>query len=292
MRWMNFLSEEPRKKKSVKTASGTKNAPGRFGWVIPTLRISAVVGFFGVALGGPTWLWQSGWIANSWREARVSAVSVSAEIGLTVKEVLLEGRIHAPRSGVLKALGLKVGDPIMGFDLAKVRDRIEALPWIQSAAVERRLPGVVRVRIVEREPIALWQRKGVLSLVGRNGVPITNKKLGRFRDLLVIVGKDAPRHATNLLVLLASEPALRKRVRAAVRVGARRWNLRLENGIDVRLPENEVAAAWARLADLDRRHGLLGNDIDTIDLRIPDRLIVRTRNDRPLKILAGDKRTL
>jgi len=292
MRWMNFLSVEPRKKKSVNRSIGNKDASGRSGWIVSSLRISAVIGFFGIALGGPTWLWRSGWVADSWREARVSAVSVSADIGLTVKEVLLEGRIHAPRAGILKALGLKVGDPIMGFGLAMVRDRIEALPWIQSAAVERRLPGVVRVRIVEREPIALWQRKGVLSLVGRDGVPITNRKLGRFRDLLVIVGKDAPRHATNLLVLLASEPALRKRVRAAVRVGARRWNLRLDNGIEVRLPEDEVAAAWARLAELDRRHGLLGNDIDTIDLRIPDRLIVRTKTDRPLKILAGDKRSL
>ena len=292
MRWMNFLSVEPRKKKPVNRSIGNKDASGRSGWIVSSLRISAVIGFFGIALGGPTWLWRSGWVADSWREARVSVVSVSADIGLTVKEVLLEGRIHAPRAGVLKALGLKVGDPIMGFDLAMVRDRIEALPWIQSAAVERRLPGVVRVRIVEREPIALWQRKGVLSLVGRDGVPITNRKLGRFRDLLVIVGKDAPRHATNLLVLLASDPALRKRVRAAVRVGARRWNLRLDNGIDVRLPEDEVAAAWARLAELDRRHGLLGNDIDTIDLRIPDRLIVRTKTDRPLKILAGDKRSL
>jgi cell division protein FtsQ len=289
---MNFLSEEPRKRKSVKRPIGNKNGSGRSRWIIPSLRIGAFVGIFAVALGGPTWLWRSGWIADSWREARVSAVSVSAEIGLTVKEVLLEGRTHAPRAGVLKALGLKIGDPIMGFDLALVRDRIEALPWIESAAVERRLPGIVRVRIVEREPIALWQRKGVLSLVGRDGVPITNRKLGRFRDLLVIVGKDAPRHAINLLVMLASEPALRKRVRAAVRVGARRWNLRLDNGIDVRLPENETAAAWARLAELDRRHGLLGNDIDTIDLRLPDRLIVRTRTDRPLKILAGDKRAL
>ena len=292
MRWMNFLSEEPRKKKPAKRSVAHKTESGRAEWVIPGLRIGVFVGIFAVALGGPTWLWRSGWIADSWREARVSAVTVSAEIGLTVKEVVLEGRTHAPRAGVLKALRLKIGDPIMGFDIALVRDRIEALPWIESAAVERRLPGVVRVRIVEREPIALWQRKGVLSLIGRDGVPITNLKLGRFRDLLVIVGRDAPRHATNLLVMLASEPALRKRVRAAVRVGARRWNLRLDNGIDVRLPENEAAAAWARLADLDRRHGLLGNDIDTIDLRIPDRLIVRTRTDRPLKILAGDKRAL
>lgn len=292
MRWMNFLSEEPRRKKTVHRSIGNRRASGRSGWIIPSLRISAVVGFFVIALGGPAWLWRSGWIADSWREARVSAVSVSADIGLTVKEVLLEGRVHAPRAGVLKALGLKVGDPIMGFDPALVRDRVEALPWIQSAAVERRLPGVVLVRIVEREPIALWQRKGVLSLVGRDGVPITNQKLGRFRDLLVIVGKDAPRHAISLLVMLASEPALRKRVRAAVRVGARRWNLRFDNGIDVRLPETEAAAAWARLADLDRRHGLLGDDIDTIDLRIPDRLIVRTRTNRPLKFLVGGKRSL
>jgi cell division protein FtsQ len=289
MRWMNFRSKKPRKKKSSGRTAGRKAARGRF---VPGLRIGAAVSFFVIALGGPTWLWQSGWVAAAWRDARVSAVSVSADIGLTVKEVLLQGRVHAPRAGVLKALGLKVGDPIMGFDIETIRDRVEALPWIQSAAVERRLPGVVRVRIVEREPIALWQRNGKLSLVGRNGVPITNRKLGRFRDLLVIVGKDAPRFATDLLVMLASEPALRKRVRAAVRVGARRWDLRFDNGVDVRLPENKTAAAWARLADLDRRHGLLGDDIDTIDLRLPDRLIVRTRTDRPLRMLVGDKRAL
>lgn len=290
MRWMTFLAGETAKKRPARSSrSGRRQAEAH--WIRPAARIGIVVVFFAVALGGPTWLWQSGWAANAWRDARGSAVSVSADMGLTVREVQLEGRRHAPRAGLLKAVGLRIGDPIMAFDLEKTRDRLEALPWIESAAVERRLPGIVRVRIVEREPIALWQRKGRLSLVGRNGRPITGQDLGRFRDLLVIVGKDAPSHAINLLIMMASEPDLRKRVRAAVRVGARRWNLKLDNGIDIRLPEADAAAAWARLADLERRHRLLGDDIDTIDLRLPDRLIVRTRNDRPLRMPVDDRRT-
>ncbi|MCH7555160.1 MAG: cell division protein FtsQ, partial [Proteobacteria bacterium] len=55
----------------------------------------------------------------------------------------------------------------------------------------------------------------------------------------------------------------------------RRWNLRLDNGVDVELPEAGINAAWRRLADIERRHRLLSRDITAIDLRLPDRLVVR-----------------
>jgi cell division protein FtsQ len=86
------------------------------------------------------------------------------------------------------------------------------------------------------------------------------------------------------LSILSSEPALRAQVTAAVRVQGRRWNVRLDNGIDVQLPETDTAAAWAELARLQRSYEVLQRDVVAIDLRLPDRLVVRTA---PGAVLAG-----
>jgi cell division protein FtsQ len=69
-------------------------------------------------------------------------------------------------------------------------------------------------------------------------------------------------------------------VRAAVRVGGRRWNLRLAGGIDVQLPEQDPSSAWLRLAQYQRSHSVLSRDVTVVDLRLPDRLIVRKSPQR------------
>ena len=80
-----------------------------------------------------------------------------------------------------------------------------------------------------------------------------------------------------------SEPELRERVTSAVLVAGRRWNVQIEGRIDVRLPEDDAAAAWAQLAEIERRQGLLSRDVVVIDLRLPDRLVVRTSPDSDLE---------
>jgi cell division protein FtsQ len=146
---------------------------------------------------------------------------------------------------------------------------------VRAAGVERCLPTMLRVSIRERRPMALWQRDGRFVLVDDRGEKITDRDLGRFRDLVILIGEDAPRHAPTLFAMIASEPDLARRVAAATRVGERRWNLTLRGGIQVQLPEEEPHRAWRRLALLDERHRLLERDIRTIDMRLPDRLIVK-----------------
>jgi cell division protein FtsQ len=87
--------------------------------------------------------------------------------------------------------------------------------------------------------------------------------------------------------MLNNEPELRTRVSTAVRVHDRRWNLRLDDSIDVRLPEQNAAAAWAELARAQRDHGVLGRDVAVIDLRLPDRLVVRTTSEAAPKRAPG-----
>ena len=153
---------------------------------------------------------------------------------------------------------------------------------MRAAAVQRMLPDTVLVHLRERQPLAIWQRKGRFALIDHEGAVIEEDGLERFRGLLVVVGEDAPPHVAELLGVLETQPRLMDLVETAVRVGGRRWNLRLKGGIDVRLPEENAAQAWARLAAYERTHRVLSRDVEILDLRLPDRLIVR-RPARPEK---------
>lgn len=245
----------------------------------PLLRIGRIVLLVVLVIGAPWWLWQSGLAGRGADWAGRSALAVSAWLGLSVQDILLEGRTSTPREQVVAAVGAKRGDPMIALDIAAMRTRLEAVPWIKSAVVERRYPDTLHVRIVERVPLALWQRGGRLMLVDSEGVVLDEENLGRYRDLLMVIGDDAPRAVPGLLAVLRTEPALAKKVVAATLVGTRRWNLRLDNGVDVRLPADNADAAWTRLAALDRQHKLLGRDVTTIDLRLPDRLILKPKDD-------------
>jgi len=75
--------------------------------------------------------------------------------------------------------------------------------------------------------------------------------------------------------VLARYPALRDSVRASILVAERRWNLKLANGIDIRLPETKLETALDTLVALDRDKKLLTRDITAVDLRLPDRVNVR-----------------
>ncbi len=229
-----------------------------------------------VAILGMAWLWHSGSVARGVAAAGRAILAATAEAGLKVDDVLVEGRVRTKRSAILAALGVARDLPILAFDPHAAKRRIETLPWVHAAVVERRLPEVIYVRLIERRPRALWQHEGRLAVIDQDGAVIPGAKPTAFAHLPLVVGEDAPGHTAGLLAMLESEPDLKTLVTAAVRVRGRRWNLRLIGGIDVRLPELDPAAAWAQLARIQREHGVLGRDVVIIDLRMPDRLVVRT----------------
>jgi cell division protein FtsQ len=233
-----------------------------------------------IAAGGGWWAWSSGAVKRVAEKARWQLIAASSQIGFKVDEILVVGRRETKQEDLLKAIRLARGAPILAFDLDAARRRVETLPWVQRATVERMLPDTILLNVVERRPVAVWQHQGRFALIDDSGEVILRKGLGRFSDLIVVVGEDAPRQAAGLIATLAVAPELRSWVKAAVWVGGRRWNLRLKGDIDVRLPETDPAAAWIRLAEYEKAHQLLERDVQVLDLRIPDQLIVR-KTPRP-----------
>jgi cell division protein FtsQ len=173
------------------------------------------------------------------------------------------------------ALDIGRGDPILGFSPQAARERLETLPWIERAHVERRLPETIHVRIKEREAFAIWQNRGRFAVIDRAGNVVTTDQLGAFVGLPLVVGAGAQEHAADLHDLLAAHDAILSRTQALVRIGERRWNLKLHSGTDVLLPEGHEAPALNRLSELHARHALLDRPLLAIDMRLPDRLVLR-----------------
>jgi cell division protein FtsQ len=254
---------------AIRRQSKRRGNAGRWIWRAIKLALSiAVIAVLAVH-------WRSGDLPRLLAQAEIRAIALSAQAGFRVEEVDVAGRVQTDRAALLAAAGLKRGDPIFSFDLEDVRQRIESLPWVASAAVERRLPDYVAITLVERKPIALWQHNERISLIAADGANLGPVAIETRPDLPLVVGGDAPAHAASLLALLAQHPDIASRVQSSSWIGSRRWDLEMDNGVEVRLPETGLAEALSQLADAEASTRLLERDVSAVDLRLAGKMIVR-----------------
>jgi cell division protein FtsQ len=204
-------------------------------------------------------------LAN-WAGFRITTVAINGRKQLTQDEVLASGGVNGRSS-------------LLFLDAAAVRDKLKANPWIAEATVLKLYPGQLQIDITERSAFALWQQDRRLSLIADDGVVLEPYLSHRFISLPLVVGKGAETRARDFLALLARYPQVRSVTKAAIFVGERRWNLRLKDGLDIRLPENDVGAALAALSKLDKEERLFSRDIVAVDMRLPDRLTVQLSDD-------------
>lgn len=251
---------------------------------------SGALTLLGVLLGDMYWFDKTDVPGRAAAGMRDAAIDATKWAGFAIREVYVAGRKETARHQLIKALNVEIGASILDFDPAEARRQLIRLGWIEDARIERHLPDKLHIFLRERRPIAIWQRKNRFVLVDKHGSVIGRDGLSRYRHLKVIVGDGAPDHAADLLSMMEGAPKLMKRVTHAVWVGRRRWNLRIEDTIDIRLPADNPERAWKKLTEMDREFGLLKRDIDAVDLRIPDRLTVR-RNHKARGAARADGRT-
>ena len=215
-------------------------------------------------------------VSTAFNDAR-NALANSA--GFRITAVAINGRKQLTQDEVL-AIGDVTGrSSLLFLDAAAVRDRLKANPWISDATVQKFFPNQLRIDIVERKAFALWQQDGRLSVVADDGAVLEAYVSRRFLNLPLVVGKGAGSRARDFLALLDRYPQVKAVTRAAVFVGERRWNLRTKDGLDIRLPENDIGNALAALSRLDQQDHLFSRDIVAIDMRLPDRLTVQLSDD-------------
>jgi len=199
--------------------------------------------------------------------------------GFRITTVAINGRKQLSQDEVLAIGGVNGRSSLLFLDAATVRDKLKANPWISDATILKLYPGRLQIDIVERSAFALWQQGGRLSVISDDGAVLEPYMSRRFVSLPLVVGKGADTRARDFLALLDRYPQVRSQTKAAIFVGERRWNLRLNDGLDIRLPENDVGNALATLSKLDKEERLFSRDIVAVDMRLPDRLTVQLSED-------------
>ena len=240
--------------------------PRGFGLVGMLMFLAVALGY-GALLGGHVpavvdWL----------KDARDQAANAA---GFRIAAVSLTGQKEVSRAEVLAIAGVTGHVSLLFLDAEAARARLMANPWIADAAVLKLYPDRLRISVTERQAFALWQKDGNVSVIAADGTVLEPFIEDRYRDLPLLVGNGAERAGHDFIAILDRFPEIRAMLKASIFVAERRWNLRLSNGLDVRLPEAGVAQALERLVALDRDKKLLSRDIISVDLRLPDRVTVR-----------------
>lgn len=220
------------------------------------------------------WLWHSDWTHRQTQRAANAALNATRRAGFAVADVMVEGRYYTKREDLLAALGVTAGSPIFTFDPQDAHEKLMALPWTESVMVLRSLPNKIMVRLTERRPMARWQHDNKTTVIDREGRELTAAKPEQFPNLPLVVGDAAPEQTKALLAQLHAYPVVAQTLKAAVRVGKRRWNLYLQPNVLIRLPERGMPEALSKLTDLIQEQKITDRDILAVDMRLPDRLVI------------------
>ncbi len=201
--------------------------------------------------------------------------AVASWSGLGVESVKITGQSETSELDVLDRLDMGPFPSLVTFDADGARERIEALPWVSQATVRKLYPDTIEIAVTERTPYAIWQHDNVVSLIDRDGKVIINDVGERYSRLPFVVGDGAEMRAAEYAELVGGVPELQSRIHAGVLISNRRWNVVLNSGVELLLPEKDPGAALVAVAALDSENNLLSRDIAAVDLRAADKLVVR-----------------
>ncbi|PNG27572.1 cell division protein FtsQ [Methylocella silvestris] len=208
-------------------------------------------------------------------------------LGFRIKAVTIAGQNELTEAEILAAAGVGERNSLPFLDVAKVRERLRAIPLVKEVSVAKLYPNRLLIEIEERQPAALWQKDGTVHIVATDGMTIDDLRDQRFANLPLVVGDDANMKLDDYRAILEAAGSLRERIRAGVFVSGRRWNLKMNDGVDVLLPETAPAAAVETLVRLQRESRVLDKAVLSIDLRQPGRMTARLTEEASAERVAA-----
>lgn len=233
-------------------------------------------------------LFAGGYVSGALKTVDRGIDAVTADAGFGISAVNLSGNARTSPSAVLNALGFEPGQSIFAADIQSARARLLTLDWVADAEVRRQYPNLISVSLIEKLPFALWQTTNGLFVVERSGRTITKAQAGDYPHLPLFVGDDPPVNGAELVDAIALHRAIDARVKAMQRISQRRWNLLLDDGVVVELPETGWAKQLDELEHLIVDKGVLERDITEIDLRSPDNYFFKLRNGDKQQVTRGN----
>ena len=195
-----------------------------------------------------------------------------SKLDLNIQEVKIEGTKNTDGSDIVSALNLSKDTPLVKFDLKEASNRISRLDWVKDLEIKKLYPSTLKIKIYEYKPIAIWIYDGNKFVIDQDGQIIKGLDPNKFKNLKFVAGYNALDYIPSIIKSLGEYPGFDDRVKSILRVGDRRWTVRLFNGLEIYFPEVGMSKAIEILQNLDNETQLLSRYIDVIDMRLPNRM--------------------
>ncbi|MDF3414118.1 FtsQ-type POTRA domain-containing protein [Sulfitobacter sp. M57] len=271
-----------------KRAQKADPAPSRWAWrmqrlmLTPGFRLAlrAGVPFCLTLMVGTIYLaddGRRGAIAQAVADARTS---IEERPEFMVNLMAIDGAEGTLAAEIRDTMPLEFPQSSFDLDLTDLRREITALPGVRTANVRIKPGGILHVDVTRRVPVAVWRNDAGLALVDEAGAHVAEVAArAAHPDLPLIAGDGAQNHVPQALELLRTAAALRERVRGVVRMGDRRWDVVLDRGQRVMLPEEQPLPALERVIALERAQEVLTRDVAIVDMRQGERPTIRMNPD-------------
>ncbi len=217
------------------------------------------------------------WHEKIWSNSTKSFHTYAKFYGFKVENFEISGRKNLPKKRLESLVGYQRGDSIFNFDMTAHRLKIAKEPWVKNVIIKRILPNTIRIQITERIPLAYWHKGKNIFISYSDGYTQLIQKSKQFDHLYTISGKNAPKNFPSFITEFKDYSNILKVTRAFCYVRCYRWNLILNNGLTVKLPETNVSQALTTLKKLLDNYKLIDKKIIVIDLRDPSRIWLRAK---------------
>ncbi len=247
-------------------------------WLTPLFRGFTRVGVpvFGVVLGLGLWLGDDGRRADLVERYDEIVRSVQERPEFMVSMLKIEGASPEVDAAIRTMMPVKLPASSFQIDLEAMHDLITRLDAVAEARLVIRDGGTLDVNVTERVPAILWRHQTGIEMLDAEGHRVaTLLDRGARPDLPLIAGRGAEKYVPEALDILAAATPILPRARGVVRVGERRWDIVLDRGQRIMLPQDNPVLAVERLLAIDAAEDLMDRDFTHLDLRNQDRPTIR-----------------
>ena len=193
-----------------------------------------------------------------------------------VHAMQVEGASEVVDKGLRAMLPVDLPASSFDIDLEKLRERVLKLDAVQAVDLRITPGGVISAVVTERVPAVLWRHARGIELLDKTGHRVASATARDVRgDLPIIAGIGADRAAPEALALVDAAGPILPRLRGIERIGERRWDVVLDQGQRIKLPEEGALRALERIIAMDHAQHMLARDIAVIDLRAESRPVVQ-----------------
>ena len=203
--------------------------------------------------------------------------------GFYLQNIFITGNNNLPKKDILSIVNSKEYKTIFDINLFKIHDKLLLNEWIETVKIELTLPSSMKIQIIEKKPIAIWQTKLGNKLITEDGSIISNTNVTTFKNSLpIIIGEGANKDAFLILQILRKNPDLYNNVWSISYINKRRWNVHLKQGIIILLPRKKIFDAWTKIGFLQRKYKILDAGLTEIDIRNQDQIFAKINFDKKI----------